>query len=431
MKKVAFYTLGCKVNQYETEAMSELFSKNGYSVCDFDTFADIYVINTCTVTGMSDRKSRQIIRRARKQNENAYIIVTGCYAQVAPDDIAKIDGVNLVLGAKEREKIIELLKEHESDEFFSNHGDISHTHDFEPLKISDFENRTRAYIKVQEGCNQFCSYCIIPYARGPIRSRKIDDVLEETKRLANAGFTEVTYVGIHIASYGLDLKNTGLASLLLAADKIEGIRRIRLSSIEPMTLNSEFIEKISSAKKLCHHFHLSLQSGCDETLKRMNRRYTTDDYYGIVLGLRECFPDVSITTDIMVGFPGETDEEFSKTCAFLEKVSFSGAHIFQYSRRRGTPADSFKNQVPSEIKAKRSKIVKDITDKTQLKFMEGFIGTDKEVLFEQRQGIYFEGKTDNYMNVLVKTEDDLSGLYKKVRLERIKNDSFIGSILKE
>ncbi|MCR4718421.1 MAG: tRNA (N(6)-L-threonylcarbamoyladenosine(37)-C(2))-methylthiotransferase MtaB [Firmicutes bacterium] len=429
MRKVAFYTLGCKVNQYETEAMSELFSKNGYIVCDFETPADIYVINTCTVTGMSDRKSRQIIRRAKKMNENAYIIVTGCYAQVSPDDVAKIYGVNLVLGAKEREKIVELLEEHTGEDFYSHQSDISRMHEFEPLKVSDFQDRTRAYIKVQEGCNQFCSYCIIPYARGPIRSRDINDILEETKRLAQRGFTEVTYVGIHIASYGIDSGSCDLCDLLLAADKIDGIKRIRLSSIEPMTLNAEFIKKISGAKKLCHHFHLSLQSGCDETLKRMNRKYTTDEYFEIVSGLREHFPDVSITTDIMVGFAGETDEEFSKTCAFLEKIAFSGAHIFQYSRRRGTPADSFPNQIPADVKARRSKIVKEITDKSQYEFMKRFIGAEKEVLFEQRQGKFFEGKTDNYMNVLVETENDLSGMYKKVRLESIKNGSFIGRII--
>lgn len=428
MKKVAFYTLGCRVNQYETEAMAELFEKSGYTVCDFDDFADIYVINTCTVTSMSDRKSRQIIRRAKKMNENAYIVVTGCYAQVAKDEVAKIDGVNLVLGAKERDKIVAFLDEHFGNQLVLKSSDISYTHTFEPLEIGEFKSRTRAYIKVQEGCNQFCSYCIIPYARGPIRSRDIKDVIEETKRLKNAGFTEVTYVGIHIASYGLDGKDYDLADLLCAADKIDGIKRIRLSSIEPMTLNENFIKKISGVKKLCHHFHLSLQSGCDETLKRMNRKYTTDDYYNIVLGLRKHFPDVSITTDIMVGFPAETEEEFSKTCEFLEKVSFSAAHIFQYSRRKGTPADSFENQIPSDIKAKRSKIVKEITDRTQHKFMERFLGLDLEVLFEQRVGEYFEGKTGNYMNVLVKTDEDLSGKYKTVRLERIKNGSFIGTI---
>ena len=429
MRKVAFYTLGCKVNQYETEAMSELFSKSGYEICDFDSFADIYVINTCTVTGMSDRKSRQIIRRAKAINKDAYIVVAGCYAQTAPEEVAKIDGVNLILGAKDRERVVELLENNLNEHIFLQHSDISRTHSFEPLKISDFSGRTRAYIKVQEGCNQFCSYCIIPYARGPIRSRDLDDILEETRRLASAGFTEVTFVGIHIASYGLDLKNTDLADLLIAADKIDGIKRIRLSSIEPMTLNSAFTEKISGVQKLCHHFHLSLQSGCDETLKRMNRKYTTDEYFEIVSGLRKHFPDVAITTDIMVGFPGETDEEFSKTCEFLEKISFSAAHIFKYSRRPGTPADKFPNQVPSEAKAKRSKAVKEITDKTRLDFMKRFTGKELLVLFEQRQGEYFEGKTDNYMDVLVKTDKELSGIYKTVHLEKIKNNAFIGKIV--
>lgn len=431
MRKVAFYTLGCKVNQYETEAVCELFRKKGYEVCDFDSRADIYVINTCTVTGMSDRKSRQIIRRAKAANEDAYIIVMGCYAQTAPDEVKKIDGVNLVIGTKEREGIVELAEAHFNEGFYSCQSDIMHTHSFEPLKISDFSGRTRAYIKVQEGCNQFCSYCIIPYARGAIRSRPLPDVLKETRRLADCGFTEVTFVGIHIASYGLDRGDCSLSDLLIAADSTEGIKRIRLSSIEPMTLNADFIEKISGAKKLCHHFHLSLQSGCDETLKRMNRKYTTDEYFAIVSGLRRAFPDVSITTDIMVGFPGETEEEFRKTCAFLEKVSFSGAHIFKYSRRRGTPADSFKDQVPSDTKTERSRIVKEITDRTKLSFMDRFTGTCREVLFEQRAGAYFEGKTDNYMNVLVKTDEDLSGVYKTVLLDRIKGDSFIGKIIEE
>ena len=431
MRKVAFYTLGCKVNQYETEAVCELFRKKGYELCDFDSFADIYVINTCTVTGMSDRKSRQIIRRAKAINENAYIVVMGCYAQTAPDALRKIDGVSLVIGTKDREKIVELVEAHLSEIFYESRGDIMHTHNFEPLKISDFSGRTRAYIKVQEGCNQFCSYCIIPYARGAIRSRAFPEVIEETRRLAASGFTEVTFVGIHIASYGLDTGSCTLAELLLAADKIDGIRRIRLSSIEPMTLNGEFVKKISGAKKLCHHFHLSLQSGCDETLKRMNRKYTTEEYFEIVAGLRNAFPDVAITTDIMVGFPGETDEEFAKTCAFLEKVAFSGAHIFKYSRRRGTPADSFPDQVESDVKAERSKIVKEITDKTRLQFMQKFAGTTMDVLFEQRQGAYFEGKTDNYMNVLVKTDRELSGIYKTVLLKQIKNGSFIGEIVEE
>lgn len=432
MKKVAFYTLGCKVNQYETEAMSELFSNSGYKICDFEDRADIYVINTCTVTGMSDRKSRQIIRRAKKRNPDSFVIVTGCYAQTAPDDVMKTDGVNLVLGTQERSKIVELYELHEKETVLNCVGDIMHTHSFENLSVSEYADRTRAYIKIQEGCNQFCSYCIIPYARGPIRSRNFNDVLTETRRLAENGFTEITYVGIHIASYGLDTKSERLSELLCAADKIDGIKRIRLSSIEPMTLNSEFIDKIKDCKKLCRHFHLSLQSGCDETLKRMNRKYTTAEYLSIAEGLRNVFPDVAITTDIMVGFAGETDEEFEETCAFAKKIGFAGAHIFQYSQRKGTPAAEFPNQVNPQIKEKRSKIIDEICRKSHKEFMSRFIGTTQEVLFERPvQDGFFEGKTGNYQTVLVKSDCDLSAKYRNVLLKEIKDDAFIGELVKE
>lgn len=430
MKKAAFYTLGCKVNQYETEAMSELFKNRGYEVVDYDSFADVYIINTCTVTGMSDRKSRQIIRRAKKHNCNAFVIVTGCYAQTKPDEVLNTGGVNLVLGTKDRGKIVDLYEKNLSGTCINYVNDIMHTHSFDKLSITDYSERTRAYIKVQEGCNQFCSYCKIPYARGPIRSRDFGEVIEETKRLAEKGFTEITYVGIHIASYGFDTKTERLEDLLIAANKIEQIKRLRLSSIEPMTLDETFINKIKDCDKLCHHFHLSLQSGCDETLKRMNRKYTTDDYYKIVEGLRRHFPDVAITTDIMVGFPGETDEEFQATCRFAEKVAFAGAHIFQYSPREGTPAAEYSNQVSPQVKGKRSKIIDAICKKSGQGFMERFIGTEAEVLFEQPvAGGYYEGKTNNYMSVLVKTCDDLSGEYRCVRLKKIKNGAFIGKIL--
>ncbi len=430
MKKVAFYTLGCKVNQYETEAMSELFENAGYVLTSYDSFADIYVINTCTVTGMSDRKSRQIIRRAKKSNPDAFVIVVGCYSQVSPSEVLKIDGVNLVLGTKNRKDIVRLYEEHQASSKLSVVDDIMSCHDFDELSLSAFSSRTRAYIKVQEGCNQFCSYCKIPYARGPIRSRDFDEVIEESKRLAESGFTEITYVGIHIASYGLDNAGKDLADLLCAANKIDKIRRIRLSSIEPMTLNGAFIEKISECNKLCHHFHLSLQSGCDKTLLRMNRKYSTDDYYGIVSGLREAFSDVAITTDIMVGFPGETDEEFEATCHFAEKVAFSGAHIFQYSPREGTPAADFDGQVDPQIKDARSKEISEICRRTKAEFMDKFIGKTLEVLFEEpASGGYFEGKTDNYMSVLVKTDENLSGEYRNVFLSEIKNGTFIGEIV--
>lgn len=429
MKKVAFYTLGCKVNQYETEAMSELFLNNGYEITDYESFADIYIINTCTVTGMSDRKSRQIIRRAKKINPESYVIVAGCYSQVAPEDVLKIDGVNLVLGTKDRGDIVRLYEENIQVQKESKVTDIMKCHSFENLELSTFGTRTRAYIKVQEGCNQFCSYCKIPYARGPIRSRSFDEVINETKRLTKKGFTEITYVGIHIASFGLDTKSKGLAELLIEANKIPEIKRIRLSSIEPMTLNEEFAQKIKDCEKLCPHFHLSLQSGCNETLKRMNRKYTTEQYFGIVDGLRRHFPEVAITTDIMVGFPGETDEEFMKTCEFAEKVAFADAHIFQYSPRPGTPAATFENQVLPEIKEQRSKKIMEICSLSKKKFMERFLGKTREVLFEQAvSGGYFEGKTANYQNVLVKTSEDLAGEYRNVKLLKIQGENFIGEI---
>ncbi|MDD6213741.1 MAG: tRNA (N(6)-L-threonylcarbamoyladenosine(37)-C(2))-methylthiotransferase MtaB [Firmicutes bacterium] len=431
MKKVAFYTLGCKVNQYETEAMSELFSSAGYEVCPFGSAADIYVINTCTVTGMSDRKSRQIIRRAKKNNPNSFLIVTGCYAQTSPDAVRQIDGVNLILGTQDRKNIVSLYEQHSSTMQYSCVSDIMHTHDFDNLNISEYGTRTRGYIKIQEGCNQFCSYCIIPYARGPIRSRYIKDVLEESKRLAEKGVTEITYVGIHIASFGLDTKSEGLAELLVKANKIDGIKRIRLSSIEPMTLNEEFVNKIKDCDKLCHHFHLSLQSGCDKTLERMNRKYTTEEYYRIINGLRTHFPDAAITTDIMVGFAGETDAEFEETCRFVKKAEFASAHIFQYSKRRGTPAAEYPNQVSPQMKERRSKIINAICEESKQSFMRRFVGTDAEVLFEQKKASgYYEGKTGNYQTVLVQSDEDLRNKYRTAKLIEIKNDTFIGKLVK-
>jgi len=424
--KVAFYTLGCKVNQYETEAISEQFKDKGYQICDFDSYADIYVINTCTVTGMSDRKSRQIIRRAKKTNPDSFVIVTGCYAQTSPDDIKKIDGVNLIVGTEDKNNIINLYEEYKNQHLSCHVSDIMTTHTFAHMTVENCD-RVRAYIKIQEGCNQFCSYCIIPYARGPIRSRSFRDVIEETKRLADNGFSEITYVGIHIASYGLDTHSEGLAELLIEANKIDNIKRIRLSSIEPMTLNEAFIEKIKNCHKLCHHFHLSLQSGCDETLKRMNRKYTTAEYKAICDGLKKHFPDVAITTDIMVGFAGETDDEFTKTCEFVKDIAFADAHIFQYSQRKGTPADKYENQITPQIKDERSKIIQKIVRESKYEFDKKMLNKTYEVLFEQEisDGVY-EGKTGNYRNVHVKSQQDISGKYLFVTLTDIKGDSFTG-----
>lgn len=422
IKKAAFYTLGCKVNQYETEAMEELFSEKGYEIVSFDDFADVYVINTCTVTGMSDRKSRQIIRRAKKKNPYSVVAVTGCYAQTAPEEVKAIEGVNIIIGTGDRKKIVELAENAASDSFTDAVGDIMHTHEFEDLSVKTYRDRTRAYIKVQEGCNQFCSYCIIPYARGPIRSRPLVEVTKEIERLSKEGFSEVILAGIHVASYGADIGGADLADLVVAANKIDGIKRIRLSSIEPMTLNGDFVKRLKAADKLCHHFHLSLQSGCDETLRRMNRKYTCAQYKEIVDALREEYPDVAITTDIMVGFPGETDEEFAATVGFVENIAFSDAHIFQYSPRKGTPAASRSDQVPPSEKERRSKEIDNVTRKTKHEFLKRFLGTTTEVLFEQqshhKKG-FFEGKTGNYITVSVPTDKNLSGQLRRVELLEI------------
>lgn len=431
MKKAAFYTLGCKVNQYETEAMAEMFKSSGYEITDFENYADVYVINTCTVTNMSDRKSRQIIRRAKKTNPAAIVAVTGCYAQTSPEDVKKIDGVNIVVGTKDRKNIVELTEAASADNCIDTVSDIMHTHDFEDLSIKTYQNRTRAYIKIQDGCNQFCSYCIIPYARGPVRSRPEHEVIAEIQKLADDGFSEIILTGIHVASYGKDLESCDLASLICKADKTDGIKRIRLSSIEPMTLNDDFIERIKPCSKLCHHFHLSLQSGCDETLKRMNRKYTCAEYENIVNGLRKNFADAAITTDIMVGFPGETEDEFLKTSEFVQRISFADAHIFQYSQRKGTPAAKRPDQVAPEIKEKRSKIIAEITQKSRDEFRNQFIGCELEVLFEQpyhKDNEYFEGKTSNYLTVIVPTSENLSGQIRNVTLLEIKDDVIVGKL---
>lgn len=430
MKKAAFYTLGCKVNQYETEAMSELFQNAGYDICDFNSAADVYVINTCSVTNMGDRKSRQIIRRAKKNNPNAVIAVTGCYAQTAPDEVMKIDGVNLVIGTKNRKNIVSLVEAVKPSENVNYVSDIMSNHEFEELHIKRYSNRTRAFIKVQEGCNQFCSYCIIPYARGPVRSRPFDEVLSEIHELALNGFKEIILVGIHIASYGVDLDGVTLADLIVAVDKIDGVERIRLSSIEPMTLNQKFIDNISSAKKLCHHFHISLQSGCDATLHRMNRKYTTAQFKEIVNGLRNAFSDAAITTDIMVGFPDETDEEFNETLDFIRDISFADAHVFQYSQRRGTPAAKRPGQIPPEIKEARSKIVINETQKSRDEFLSRFTGQTMRVLFEQPTNDgFFEGKTDNYITVHVKSDEQLNDEFRNVLIECTKNGIAYGKII--
>lgn len=431
MKKAAFYTLGCKVNQYETEAMIEAFENAGYEIVDYEDFADIYIINTCTVTNMGDRKSRQIIRRALDVNPDAFIAVVGCYAQIAPDKVMEIPGVKLVVGTNDRSKLVELVdRASQKEESLNVVTDIMSVESFEEMSIKNYKSRTRAFLKIQEGCDQYCTYCIIPYARGHVRSRKPESIINEVKALAKSGFKEIVLTGIHVASYGKDLGDIRLIDLIEMIHPIEGIERIRMSSVEPNTLTDIFIDKLSKLDKICRHFHLSLQSGCNETLKRMNRKYTVEEYKQVVEKLRAVFPGVAVTTDLIVGFPGETNEEFEKTAAFIKDIAFSDMHIFKYSPREGTPAAKYKNQINPAVKDARSKIVTDIAKKSERKFKENFIGKKMKVLFEQKIGNNcYEGLTDNYMRVVAESNLDIKGQIIDTLLVEIKEDYCSGNII--
>ncbi|MCX8129304.1 MAG: tRNA (N(6)-L-threonylcarbamoyladenosine(37)-C(2))-methylthiotransferase MtaB [Clostridia bacterium] len=431
MKRVAFYTLGCKVNQYETEAITGLFQKEGYEVVDFDDKADVYVINTCTVTNLSDRKSRQMIRRAKHNNENSIVAVIGCYAQTAPDEVLGIPGVNLIIGTKDRGNIIEYIKEIEtSEDKLDKVNNIMGTVGFEELRVDSYKERTRAFLKIQEGCNQFCAYCIIPYARGPIRSRVPEEILSEVKKLAAAGFKEVVLTGIHISSYGKDIGKTSLLEIIKEVHEVNGIERIRLGSLEPTIVDNEFINTVKNLEKLCPHYHLSLQSGCDGTLRRMNRKYTVEEYRDVVKLLRDNFSDVAVTTDVMVGFPGETDEEFDMTYSFLKDISFAQMHVFKYSPRKGTPAASFPDQVSPDKKEERSKKLILLSKEKTLEFNTRFLGNTMKVLLEQavpgKRGV-LEGLTSNYIKVLCRGEEALKGKILDIRLEEAIDDYVNGS----
>ena len=436
MKKVAFYTLGCKVNQYETNAMIEKFIKSGYEIVNFDNIADIYVINTCTVTNMSDRKSRQIIRRVKQINPDSILVVTGCYAQVASKELSEIQEIDLIIGNTEKKDIVNITEKY----FKKNVGtddsvcqqqeknkiqmkDINKQKEFVEFGSTTYTEKTRAVIKVQDGCNNFCSYCIIPYAKGRVRSRKLENIISEIKDIVKQGIQEVVITGIHIASYGIDFKNSNirLIDLLEEINKIDGLKRIRLGSLEPNIITDEFVERLIKLDKICNHFHLSLQSGCNETLKRMNRKYTAEDFVKVVERLRNAFPEVALTTDIIVGFPGETEEEFNITYNFLKKINFYKMHVFKYSQRKGTRAAVMPNQINAIIKEERSHKLIGLSNKNEKDFLQKYINKDVEVLFEQEENGYTKGHTTNYLvvktkgkkleNKIVKTkiikEDDL------------------------
>ena len=410
-KTVAFYTLGCKVNQYETNAMEQQFIKNGYKVVDHHDFADIYVVNTCTVTNIAERKSRQMLRRVKDINKDAILVVCGCYAQVAKEELEKIPEIDIILGINEKNNIVKIVenyieKKKNKEEIVS---DVSNQNEFLDFGDVTYTEKNRAVVKVQDGCNMFCTYCIIPYARGRIRSRKIESVVSEISKIAKLGIKEVVITGIHVASYGKDFEeNIGLIDLLEAINKIDGIERIRLSSIEPNIIDEEFVKRLSKLEKICPHFHLSLQSGCDETLKRMNRKYTTKKYKEAVDLLRNYFPDVNFTTDVIVGFPGETEEEFNTTYKFLEEIKFYRMHVFKYSKRRGTVAEKMPNQIDGNIKEERSNKLIELSNKNENEYNESYIGKEVNVLFEEYENGYFRGYTTNYMmvNVPGKKEDE-------------------------
>ena len=407
-RTVAFYTLGCKVNQYETNAMEQQFIQNNYKIVDNTEKADIYVINTCTVTNMADRKSRQMLRRVKEINQSAVIVVCGCYAQVAKTELEQIPEVDIILGINEKNKIVQIVEEYlASKNNIIEVADVSKQKEFLDFGDVTYTEKNRAVIKVQDGCNMFCSYCLIPYARGRIRSRKIENVVSEIEKIAKQGIKEVVITGIHVASYGKDFENENirLINLLEEINKIEGIERIRLSSLEPTIVDEEFAQRLSKLEKICDHFHLSLQSGCDATLKRMNRKYTTARYKEATEILRKFYPNANFTTDVIVGFPGETDEEFNQTYKFLKEIEFYKMHIFKYSPRKGTVAEKLPNQVDGNIKEERSRKLIELSNNMQNEKNSQYIGKTVKVLFEEYENEYYKGHTTNYMVVKVKTKE--------------------------
>lgn len=419
-KKAALHNLGCKVNAYETEAMQELLEDSGYEIVPFHEKADIYIINTCTVTNMADRKSRQMLHRARKMNPDAIVAACGCYVQEKPEEVA--DCVDIVIGNNRKKEIVHILEEYEKgrEGIRKDLVDIGHTREYEDLHLSRTAEHTRAYIKVQDGCNQFCSYCIIPYARGRVRSRSMESVREEVETLARNGYQEVVLTGIHLSSYGIDT-GTDLLSLIRTVHEVAGIKRIRLGSLEPRIITEEFAEAIAGLPKMCPHFHLSLQSGCTETLKRMNRRYTAEEYYEKCELLRKYFRNPALTTDVIVGFPGETEEEFKASRDFIDKVDFYETHVFKYSRREGTKAAAMPDQVPEEEKTRRSNILLNLSRKKQAAYEQRLLGTTQEVLIEEeirRNGeIYQVGHTREYVKIGIRTEEKLANRLVQIEIE--------------
>lgn len=431
MKKAALHNLGCKVNAYETEAMQHLLEEAGYEIVPFTQKADVYVINTCSVTNMADRKSRQMLHKAKKNNPDSIVVAAGCYVQTSEKEVLNDLSVDIVIGNDRKHDLVRLLEEYSLDSVNDTVDDINDgKHDFEELFIDQTKEHTRAFIKVQDGCNQFCSYCIIPYARGRVRSRRFENVIAEVERLAANGFKEVVLTGIHLSSYGVDFEEaTGLLELIQAVNAVKGIERIRLGSLEPKIVTEHFASELSKLDKICPHFHLSLQSGCDATLKRMNRKYTTKEYERGCELLRKYFVHPAITTDVIVGFPGETDEEFEQTKAYLEHIHFYEMHIFKYSKRKGTRAAVMPDQIDEQVKAARSEKLIALGHDMSKEFRKFYIGKNEEVLFEEKAVIgdkeYFVGYTKEYVKVAKETAENLENQIVSGRISGMLTDEIL------
>ncbi len=426
----AITTLGCKVNKYDSEAIVKILVDDGFKEVNYDEVADIYIINTCSVTNLSEKKSRQVIRKAKKNNQDSIVIACGCYSQVSPEEVAEIEEVDIVIGTKDRNKIVSLINEVEENKANTiiSVGDVMNEDYFEPLEIDKISGMTRAYLKIQEGCNQFCAYCIIPYTRGKIRSRNVRDIIEEVEKLVENGIKEIVLAGIHIASYGKDLENITLLDVIKLVAKVEGVERLRLSSVEPNLMNEEFVRELSEIPQICNHFHLSLQSGSDITLKNMNRKYDTEKYYNSVNIIRKYFKDPALTTDIIVGFPGESDDDFKASYDFCEKVGFSKMHIFPYSPKRGTKACEMANQLDGNTKTERAKILGQLDNKMEKGFITSQLGKTAKILVERKvqDGIY-EGHTTNYLNVKIKSDSDIVNQIVEIELQ-LENNQVIGCL---
>lgn len=446
-KTVAFCTLGCKVNQYETDAMRGSFEAEGYEVKEFSQEASVYVINTCTVTNMADRKSRQMMHRAKKKNPDGIIVAVGCYVQAAKEQLEEDTLIDLVIGNNMKSQVVQIVEQYIQDNRHTDDrdayvADIAHSHEYETMHIETVSEHTRAYIKIQDGCNQFCSYCIIPYARGRVRSRKMEDILQEVRNLTANGYKEIVLTGIHISSYGLDFehtadeqedygpfKNSALIDLIEALSGIEGLERIRLGSLEPRIITENFVRRLCKVPQICPHFHLSLQSGCDETLKRMNRHYTTALYLEKCGILRQYFDRPALTTDVIVGFPGETEEEFAQTERFLETVHFSDMHIFKYSKRRGTKAADMPNQIDPQIQSVRSEKLIALGERMKDDFLEACKDQEQIVLIEEETEIdgtkYMTGHSKNYIRCAFEMDGLVPNMVIKGTINSKLNEEFV------